>query len=209
MSHFTFYFYHSASKMQIIVLSAPIPTEDEYDTMCWLFEHGLDRFHIRKPDASNSEVKDLINSIPQEFKVKSSIHFYHQGLTEIYTTCGLHHTSKSIFIPDFDGSQSKSFHSIEEIKSTTYKYDYGFLSPIFPSITKEGYVGDFDEKELMELNHTSSIPLYALGGISPVTVKKAKALGFAGVVLFGTIWEETKSLKIEDNYKKIVEIAKG
>lgn len=195
--------------MQIIALSAPVSISGEYDTMCWLFEKGLDRFHIRKPDASNSEVEGFINSIPKEFRANSSIHSYHQQLCESYTSYGIHHTSKSIFNPDFEGAQSKSFHSIEEIKSATQVYDYGFLSPIFPSITKEGYVGNFDEKKLIALNESSSIPLYALGGVSPETVKKAKALGFAGIVLFGTIWKETQQLKIQDNFNRVIEIAKG
>lgn len=195
--------------MQVIALSAPTPLAGEHDTMCWLFEQGLDRFHIRKPEASNSEVEDFINSIPKEFRVNSSIHSYHQELCESYTSCGIHHTSKSIFNPDFEGSQSKSFHSIEEIKSATQAYRYGFLSPIFPSITKEGYVGNFDEKELIALNESSSFPLYALGGVSPETVKKAKALGFAGVVLFGTLWNEAQQLKIQDNFNRILQIAKG
>ena len=195
--------------MQVIALSAPIPTEGEHETMCWLFEQGLDRLHIRKPDASNNEVKDLINSIPIEFRGKSSIHSYHKELCKTYTACGIHHTSKSIFNPDFEGSQSKSFHSIEEVKSATQEYNYGFLSPIFPSITKADYVGNFDEKKLIELNESSSFPLYALGGVSPETVKKAKALGFAGVVLFGTLWKEARQLKIQDNFNRVLEIAKG
>lgn len=177
--------------------------------MCWLFEQGLDRFHIRKPEATFGEVEGFVNSIPKDFKAKSSIHSYHKELCETYTTCGFHHTSKSIFNPDFEGYQSKSFHSIEEIKSATQAYNYGFLSPIFPSITKEGYVGNFDEKDIIELNESSPIPICALGGVSPETVGEAKGLGFAGVVLFGSIWKETNSLIIQDNYKRIVEIAKG
>ncbi len=180
----------------------------EYDTMDWLLEQGVDRYHVRRPEATFDQVKNCLNRVRKEFRNKTSVHSHH-NLKETYAPCGIHHTTNSEFDPTFDGTQSKSFHSIEEIKNNQHPYSFGFLSPIFPSISKAGYQADFDEKELQQLNEETPFPLYALGGISHETALKAKQLGFAGVVLFGTIWEEIRVTKIQDNFLRIREVVKG
>lgn len=180
----------------------------EYETMDWLFAQGVDRYHVRRPEATFEQVKNCLNRVRKEYRSKTSIHSRHE-LKSTYAPCGIHHTSNSEFDSNFQGTQSKSFHSIEEIKNNKHAYDFGFLSPVFPSISKVGYKADFDEKELQKLNEETPFPLYALGGISHETAKKAKELGFAGVVLFGTIWEEIRITKIEDNFNRLCEIVRG
>lgn len=180
----------------------------EYETMDWLFEQGIERYHVRRPEATFEQMKNCLNRVRKEYRNKTSIHAHHE-LKSTYAPCGIHHTSTSNFDPDFQGTQSKSFHSIEEIKNNKHPYHFGFLSPIFPSISKAGYAADFDEKELQQLNEENPFPLYALGGIAPETAKKAKELGFAGVVLFGTIWGEIRVTKIENNFKRISEVVRG
>lgn len=192
--------------MEIIVLSAPEPLMGEFDTMDWLIEQGIDRYHVRKPEGTFEQTRNALNRVPKDFRANTSVHAFHDELKTTYTPCGIHHTSNSNYNPLFEGTQSKSFHSIQEIKSNTLPYHYGFLSPVFPSISKKGYEGNFTEKELQELNETNPFPLYALGGISAETVLNAKQLGFAGVVLFGTIWEEVRWTKMEDNFKRIKDL---
>ncbi len=169
--------------MNIIVLSPPAPVMGEYDTMNWLFEQGIERYHVRRPEATFEKLKNCLNSVRKEYRNKTSIHSHHE-LKSTYAPCGIHHTTHSEFDPVFEGTQSKSFHSIDEIKNNKQPYSYGFLSPIFPSISKVGYQADFDEKELQKLNEETPFPLYALGGISHETAKKAKAVRFcrSGVV---------------------------
>lgn len=180
----------------------------EYETMDWLFEQGIDRYHVRRPEASFEKMINCLNRVRKEHRNKVSIHSHHE-LKSTYVPCGIHHTSNSAFDTTFKGTQSKSFHSIEEIKNNKHPYNFGFLSPIFPSISKTGYQADFNENELQKLNEENLFPLYALGGISHETAKKAKRLGFAGVVLFGTIWEEIRVTKIQDNFLRVQEIVRG
>lgn len=194
--------------MDIIVISPEKPIMGEHETMNWLFENGLDRYHARRPNGNIEDLRKVINRVPKVERGKASLHSHHE-LAHTYTPCGIHHTSTSTFNDEFNGVQSKSFHSIEEIISNTYDYHFGLLSPIFPSISKEGYQKEFDLIKLKTINESNSFPIYALGGISPDTVQHAKDLGFSGVVLYGAIWNEIRWTKLQDNFKRILDICKG
>jgi len=67
---------------------------------------------------------------------------------------------------------------------------YGFLSPIFDSISKQGYAAaKFDPDHLRAALHRCQLPIIALGGISPSNVGRAAELGFSGVAVLGSVWQ--------------------
>ena len=78
--------------------------------------------------------------------------------------------------------------------------DYVFLSPIFDSISKEGYSSHFTQPVLKELQRTKVIDrkVMALGGINLDRIKLAKDLGFGGVVVLGDIWNRFSIHSTED-----------
>lgn len=195
--------------MKIIALSSPSPIPGEYETINWLLEQGVDRFHIRRPNSSLDLIEDSLNKIPDFFKCNTSVHSHHDEVKNMDISVGLHHTSDSSFDTSFNGIQSKSFHSIEEIKNNKHPYSYAFLSPIFPSISKPGYKADFLESDLQEMNESSGFPIFALGGVSVKTVLKAKKLGFSGIVLMGVLWEEENIAKMKEHVRKVINVVKS
>lgn len=60
---------------------------------------------------------------------------------------------------------STSFHGLAQLQQEYGDLDYAFLSPIFNSISKEGYQQAFDLETLSEHVKASKYPLVALGGI--------------------------------------------
>ena len=69
-------------------------------------------------------------------------------------------------------------------------YSYAFLSPIFDSISKQGYVAAFDAADLAAaLGAPRECDLIALGGVTPATARAALGLGFDGVAVLGAVWE--------------------
>ena len=84
-----------------------------------------------------------------------------------------------------------SCHTLEEVSRNKLKSDYVFLSPIFDSISKQGYHAAFTEETLRQAHHAGIIDkqVIALGGITPTNARKALSLGFGGVAVLGDIWQ--------------------
>ena len=81
---------------------------------------------------------------------------------------GVHYTEKMRPRPPLQQrlplSISTAFHDLQQLQTDYGALDYAFLSPIFDSISKEGYAAAFDHKSLMQSIASSSVPLIALGG---------------------------------------------
>ncbi|MCK5741722.1 MAG: thiamine phosphate synthase [Chlorobi bacterium] len=107
-----------------------------------------------------------------------------------------------------DFHKSCSTHSFDEIDDLGHDFDYVFLSPIFDSISKLGYLSNFDEPSLSAYLKTSGRNIVALGGIDSVTASKCADMGFCGVASLGYIWNPAlngDSDKSIDNFKSLTE----
>lgn len=150
--------------MKLIVISNPIPIPDEINLVSELFEKGLENFQIHKPDFSEQEIQNYIQHFPKK------------------------HQSKVFRHSDFP-----KFHSLEELQNHKAKFEYAFLSPIFDSISKEGYKSNFDLQEVKEKIKDKKI--IALGGIDESKIETCLELGFAGVAFCGAIWKSENPVK--------------
>ena len=65
-----------------------------------------------------------------------------------------------------------------------------FLSPIYDSISKEGYAAAYSKAQLLEAARNGIIDarVMALGGISAEHLPEGKAIGFGGAVVLGDVW---------------------
>ena len=68
---------------------------------------------------------------------------------------------------------------------------YCFLSPIFDSISKEGYKANFDKLELKEfLAKDRKTKVIALGGLTEENYLEVLELGFDGGAFLGSVWNK-------------------
>ncbi|MDE6716357.1 MAG: thiamine phosphate synthase [Muribaculaceae bacterium] len=143
------------------------------------------RVHIRKPDATEKEMRDLIEAIPEGLRSRISLHDYHE-LAEEYSIGGVHINRRNPNVPvGWNGLVSKSLHSIAEIGRLADE-DYAFLSPIYPSISKPGYQADFD---FTELHKAVNKRIFALGGVTKARLSEIESLGFGGAAMLGDAWK--------------------
>ena len=191
--------------MKLTVLTSPKKIMGEYNTIYTLFDLGLETLHVRKPDFDKKQVSNFINVLPVSYRDKIILHG-HPDLVVKYNLKGLHHTSNSHYIHDLGDHfiQTKAFHSLEEISSNKYPYEYAFLSPIFNSISKPDYKSPFSLQEVKEVVEKSSIPIYALGGINETTIQQLQGTSIAGVGILGAIWETIIFSKLTDTFKKLL-----
>lgn len=85
---------------------------------------------------------------------------------------------------------STSFHELKQLKEENYGHlNYAFLSPIYNSISKQGYKKkEFDTNELKEHLKNTNLNIYGLGGVEINNLSHFKKLGFFGVAVLGAIW---------------------
>jgi thiamine monophosphate synthase len=87
-------------------------------------------------------------------------------------------------------------------------YDYVFLSPVFDSISKEGYRAAFSHEELLRASEAGLInaKVIALGGIDATTLPLLKPYKFGGIGVLGAIWDAVASVSsVEEGSKRVVQ----
>lgn len=181
--------------MKTIVITRPYFFEGEERYIAHLFEQGITSLHLRKPHAAAEEVQTLIEKIPQKYYAQVVLH-EHPQLVEKYQLQGFHLNSRCPNLPDgYKGGVSRSCHSLEEVVRYKDQCDYVFLSPIFDSISKEGYGSTFSEETLQEAYKQGIIDskVIALGGIKPEHVSYLEANGFGGMALLGYVWDKLQT----------------
>ena len=169
--------------MKLVGITRPTFFKGEADAITLLLEGGLDLLHIRKPGSLSENIASLLSDIPP--------HLY-SHLIESFPLKGIHLNKRNPVCPSIHtGSVSRSCHSIEELDHIE-DIDYCFLSPIFDSISKKGYLSAFSKEELADASRKGIInsKVYALGGITPEHIPLLQEFGFGGVAVLGYLWED-------------------
>jgi thiamine-phosphate pyrophosphorylase len=201
----------------IVLISPEEAFEEEINLVNLMFKVGLDRYHIRRPSLDQrghlAELKTFSKSRYGQISI-------HGGLPKgaIRKRVGMHKKSINDWgVLEASALSSASFHSESEIASDISKVDYAMISPVFDSISKQGYLSKYSAKEWLELNkkrkttHPKSI-LLALGGIKEANLEVVFNMGFDGVALMGAVWGTSDPLvtftKISKKWWDIVEANK-
>lgn len=169
-----------------IAITPPDIRTGEADAIAAILDAGWDFVHLRHPDASLRDMRNLIESINQRNHCRLKLHGHFDLLCD-FNLGGIHLNRRCPEAPSyFKGNISRSCHSIAEAKECAHDYDYITLSPIFPSISKPGYHGSFTEEELSDIPPHKVV---ALGGITPERVSELRRLPFAGYAVLGYLWD--------------------
>jgi thiamine-phosphate pyrophosphorylase len=185
---------------RLLIITAPTALPHEPALLTRLLAAGLRRLHLRKPGWPAAQVETLIKALPAQFYPRLVLHG-HPELVRRYCLGGLHLTGQqraaTVRRPALLPGQtlSTSFHSLAEISQHRRRYDYVFLSPIFDSISKEGYASGFNLTEVqLHLRPLAARAGYrpqvlALGGVTAENIELLEPAGFAGAAVLGTIWQ--------------------
>lgn len=170
------------------MLRIAITSEDispiEHQMIAMILDAGWDYVHLRHPSASITDMRRLIQDIPQRYYRQLRLHGHFELLNE-FNLGGIHLNHRCPKAPIlYNGAISRSCHSIEE--TMQYKeYDYVTLSPIFDSISKHGYKAAFSDSQLRMLPDNRVV---ALGGITPERISQIKHYPFFGYAVLGYLF---------------------
>ena len=186
--------------MEWIVITSPGFLQGEADFIDRLFGHGLDRLHLRKPGADIGECRRLLDGISREWLPQIVVHD-NFGLCREYGLGGVHLNGRNPMAPpNHEGSVSRSCHSLEEISRYKGVCDYLTLSPIFNSISKQGYMAAFGPGQLAAARDSGLIDrrVIALGGVTLENIPRVKELGFGGVAILGDVWQRMADGSVDE-----------
>jgi thiamine-phosphate pyrophosphorylase len=188
--------------MKLIVISPQSSQPGEHRILTSMLEEGLETLHLRKPKFSTNQMRMYIEGFDPAFHNRLVIHSHHE-LAGRYRLKGVHLTRRhrtedyistwiKLKIAKLRRSSltvSSSFHTLQGIANYNPEYNYVFISPVFESISKLGYTSTFNENSLLKILKETNYLVYALGGIHENNIEKAAKMGFGGVCLYGSLWE--------------------
>ncbi|NVM65304.1 thiamine-phosphate pyrophosphorylase [Mucilaginibacter sp. SG538B] len=184
--------------MELIVISAPDTVTDEAQIVNRLFGAGLQRFHLRKPGWDLDQCTNLITQIDQAYHHAIVCHQHHR-LAKVFEMHYLHYPEKNRIKSDHldlniqlnQGYRlSTSVHDVSATSSLKH-FEYTFLSPVFNSISKQGYQSMLPAGFCLDRNK-SGPKIIALGGVDITNLNLLKKMNFDGAAVLGAIWQDPK-----------------
>ena len=196
--------------MKLILISYPVFFKGEDKIVNRLLEKFDFTLHLRKPFASFFEYERFLKKVAPHLHQKIVIHDAYD-LIKSYQLKGLHFPKNNRPEKRRYSSQiltSTSCHSTEEFRTIDGQYGYSFLSPVFPSISKQAYNNVLDRESLrLFLQQKRDSKAIALGGIDAEKIKQLANYLFDGYAVLGAVWtnKPKDTQMIENNFKKIYE----
>lgn len=178
--------------MKLIVITTPTYFIEEDKILTALFDEGLDILHLRKPDTAPVYAERLLTLIPEKYHRRIVVHD-HFYLKDEYKLKGIHLSHRNPLVPDnYTGHVSASCHTLDEVMADKKVCDYVFLSPIFNSISKDGYKSAFTPEKIRDAAEKGIIDkkVMALGGVDEKNILRIKDFGFGGAAVLGGLWNK-------------------
>lgn len=184
--------------VQLVLISPPHALAAEARLATEMLAAGLARFHVRKPTWTRAELVAYLAEIPAQHHARLVLHSHHSlvgelGLGGAHLTAAARAARKlTELLPG--QTLSTSFHTLDEVRRHRRRYDYVFLSPIFDSLSKEGYPAAFDLSKvgtaLEKMGRRAYAPaVFALGGIEAHRLAEVRQAGFGGAAVLGAVWQ--------------------
>ena len=187
-----------------ILITLPRILKNEAETLAALCGAGVSVIHIRKPEASEPEIEELLKTLQALGADMSrlTIH-YNEPLARRYGLGGVHLRIEELLAGAGEGlRRSCSAHGWTEAERAATDADYVFLSPLFDSISKPGYRSAIDPAEAAERLRRRKGRIVALGGIRPANIARVRRIGFDGAAVLGAAWSaDEKAVDTERTLK--------
>jgi len=189
---------------RLAVITLPSFFDGEADHLEGMLAAGLPKLHIRKPGGEEKGIERLLDRLHSRWAQRLVLHG-DPSLAERYGIPQIHCTMQAWKEgAAARGLVSASFHSWQGVIELGAGLEYAFLSPLFDSISKPGYLAG---PGLLK-KPAGSLPckIMGLGGIDKDTVLAVVDNGWDGAVLLGWIWEDPNTaVKRYEEIQRIID----
>lgn len=204
----------------LVVITSPATVPGEADYLEGLLEAGLEKLHIRKPDdrqerqtpMDNGDIRTpgdaritLLERLAPRWHSRLVLHGGREmiPLAKKYGVPQIHAHWHRPWLTDEGIALSASLHSSEEVQEVpSGGLEYVFLSPLFDSISKPGYLAG--EGLIRRPAGVAPCRLIGLGGIDADTIGEVIQHGWEGAALLGYIWQRPE--EAVERFRKLKEI---
>ena len=157
----------------------------------WLRSGEVEFFHIRKPQFTETQLREYLSLFPADVRERLTLHDHHHLAAE-YGIGGLHLNRRNPYVAEnlADKRISASCHSIGEFAKQQAHCAYCFLSPIFDSVSKQGYTSAFAPDTLKRAFAEGLLngKAVALGGVTHEKIPLLQEIGFSACASIGDLW---------------------
>ena len=173
--------------MLLVAITPEITLPDEPRRIAMLLDAGFDAIHIRKPGISDDDMRRYVEKLPPRLlpgiTLGDCLH-----LAQEYDAGGVHLNSRCPSAPEsFKGRVSRSCHCREEVMEAA-AMSYVFLSPIFDSISKQGYKAAFPLQQLRMIALEAPVAVVGLGGVTARNMPLLREAGLSGAAFLGYLF---------------------
>jgi thiamine-phosphate pyrophosphorylase len=189
----------------LAVITSPGDIPGEVGYLEGMLEAGLEKLHLRKPGGT---VEGLLERLAPRWASRLVVHGS-VGLAMRYGVPQVHGAAERVGGRSSSGDAggvavSTSVHSWEEFKRLPAGLAYAFISPLFDSISKPGYMATGDLLT-MPPGPLPCRPV-GMGGVSADTIGLMMARSWTGAALLGWIWEvPLEAVSRFEQIKKIID----
>ena len=190
-------------KLAIMTKSTFFVEEDKI--LAALFEEGMDNLHLYKPGSTPMYSERLLSLLPSNTMDKITVH-EHFYLKNEYSLAGIHIDEPEKGLPvGYKGRFGLSCSNLAQLNAMKKQANYVILKNIFDCIEFKDQKSNFSMDELEEASRQRLIDkkVWAMGGMTIDNVKKAKELGFGGIVVCGDLWNRF-NIQSQVDYKDII-----
>jgi thiamine-phosphate pyrophosphorylase len=192
----------------LVVVSSPVAVPREAEWCNALFDAGLEVLHLRKPDAVEAVLNDLLQGIDAQYHDRLAWHQHHGvggtwGMRRRHLTSAARQQTTHTQLEHWKASGqtiSTSIHAPEEYIAVSPVVDYVLLGPVFESISKPGYRSS--KPLLSPARGPQATKVIAIGGVEPHRCEAVSAAGFDGIAVLGFIWQRGNPV---ENFKQVQE----
>ncbi len=178
----------------IIVISPEKTIKNEINHVKTMLDHGLDLFHFRKYGMEKNDAINYLAQLNPHYLDRIVLHTHH-NLIEQFNINKLHFNSMDRKSNKYKGyldqyTLSTSTHSISEFNNLGSEWNYAFISPLFPSISKSGYGNQSRLMEQLISINNKDVHAVGLGGIHRENMNTVLQ-NHLSVALMGSIWNQS------------------
>ena len=181
--------------MHLAVISPETEEPRERRILRGLFDAGLTRYHVRRPQWDADKLRRWLNAAPATWRSHLVLHG-HPELAREFNLGGAHWKDADAPLhPPAAPASSRACHTPDSLATALGTYAAVLYSPVFASLSKPGHRPDRETaiETVATLLASRSAEqrrtrVYALGGVTAETLPSVATLGFDGAAVLGAVW---------------------